>query len=111
MTVFKRPFISGPISCPPLIAAMVLLLAVPAAAAQQPRCNDAKPTNSSKIAPDGTAYVTRIVPVPSTISLEAQKFWPAWNPMLRLPKPSNSAAPAPINGKRELANNRKNSIR
>lgn len=73
MTVFKRPFISGPISCPPLIAAMVLVLAVPAAAAQQPRCNDAKPTNSSKIAPDGTAYITRIVPVPSTISLEAQK--------------------------------------
>jgi len=73
MTVFKPTFIVGPIICAPLIAAMVLVLAVPTAAAQQTRCNDAKHTNSSKIAPDGTAYVTRIVPVPSTISLEAQK--------------------------------------
>ena len=30
-------------------------------------------TDSSKIAPDGTAYVTRVVPVPTTISPEAQK--------------------------------------
>ncbi len=30
--------------------------------------------DSSKIAPDGTAYVTRIVPVPTTVSPEAQKF-------------------------------------
>jgi acetyl esterase/lipase len=40
--------------------------------AQQP-CN-CKQTNSSKIAPDGTAYVTRIVPVPTNISPEAQKM-------------------------------------
>src|SRR6267143_3169330 len=33
----------------------------------------AKPTDSSMIAPDGTAYVTRVVPVPTTISPEAQK--------------------------------------
>jgi len=32
------------------------------------------PMNSSKIAPDGTAYVTRVVPVPTTISPEAQKM-------------------------------------
>lgn len=31
-------------------------------------------TDSSKIAPDGTAYVTRVVPVPTTISPEAQKM-------------------------------------
>jgi acetyl esterase/lipase len=30
--------------------------------------------DSSKIAPDGTAYVTRIIPVPTTISPEAQKW-------------------------------------
>lgn len=30
-------------------------------------------TDSSKIGPDGTAYVTRVVPVPTTISPEAQK--------------------------------------
>jgi acetyl esterase/lipase len=34
----------------------------------------AKQSNSSTIAPDGTAYVTRIVPVPATISPEAQKM-------------------------------------
>jgi hypothetical protein len=34
---------------------------------------DCKQTDSSTIAPDGTAYVTRIVPVPTTISPEAQK--------------------------------------
>lgn len=33
-----------------------------------------KQTNSSKIAPDGTAYVKRIVPVPDTVSPEAQKM-------------------------------------
>ena len=31
-------------------------------------------TDSSTIAPDGTAYVTRVVPVPKTISPEAQKM-------------------------------------
>lgn len=35
---------------------------------------DVKQTDSSTIAPDGTAYVTRIVPVPTTISPEAQKI-------------------------------------
>jgi epsilon-lactone hydrolase len=39
--------------------------------AQQPL--DAKQTDTSAIAPDGTAYVTRVVPVPTTISPEAQK--------------------------------------
>ena len=34
---------------------------------------DKKPMDSSKIAPDGTAYVTRVVPVPTTVSPEAQK--------------------------------------
>lgn len=34
---------------------------------------DHKLTDSSTIAPDGTAYVTRVVPVPTTISPEAQK--------------------------------------
>ena len=33
-----------------------------------------KPMNSSRIAPDGTAYVTRVVPVPTTVSREAQQM-------------------------------------
>jgi epsilon-lactone hydrolase len=34
---------------------------------------DGQQTDSSKIGPNGTAYVTRVVPVPTTISPEAQK--------------------------------------
>jgi epsilon-lactone hydrolase len=41
--------------------------------AQQPP-RDGKQANSSKIASDGTAYVTRIVPVPATVSPEAQEM-------------------------------------
>jgi len=41
--------------------------------AQQVPC-DEKQADSSKIAPDGTAYVTRVAPVPTTISPEAQKM-------------------------------------
>src|SRR5437879_3168988 len=51
---------------------VVAFMIVADASAQQPPCSD-KLTNSGKIAPDGTAYVTRIVPVPATISPEAQK--------------------------------------
>ena len=39
----------------------------------QQNSGDVPQTDSSKIAPDGTAYVTRVVPVPTTISPEAQK--------------------------------------
>src|SRR5579863_1896523 len=56
-------------------AALGLLLALLTAAsgiAQQTPCA-AKQSDSGTIAPDGTAYVTRIVPVPTTISPEAQK--------------------------------------
>lgn len=56
-------------------AALSLLLALLTAAsgiAQQTPCA-AKQSDSGTIAPDGTAYVTRIVPVPTTISPEAQK--------------------------------------
>jgi monoterpene epsilon-lactone hydrolase len=40
--------------------------------AQQPTSSGSQ-TDSSRIGPDGTAYVTRVVPVPTTISPEAQK--------------------------------------
>ncbi len=49
---------------PALLAASLL----PVALAQQ-----TTPHDSSTIAPDGTAYVTRIMPVPTTVSPEAQK--------------------------------------
>jgi len=40
--------------------------------ARQSPC-EAKQRNSSKIGPDGTAYITRIMPVPATIGPEAQQ--------------------------------------
>jgi len=54
------------------LAIIATSLSVSPVLAQQSPC-DGKQTNSSKIAADGTAYVTRIVPVPATISPEAQK--------------------------------------
>jgi len=48
------------------------LLARQAGAQQAPA--DTSLRDSSRIGPDGTAYVTRIVPVPTTISPEAQKM-------------------------------------
>ncbi len=56
------------------LALVFVIMAVIAAQtlAQQPPC-DTKQSDSSTIAQDGTAYVTRIVPVPTTISLEAQR--------------------------------------
>ena len=36
--------------------------------------SDEKHADSSKIGPDGTAYITRVVPVPATVSPEAQKM-------------------------------------
>jgi epsilon-lactone hydrolase len=56
------------------IAAIVLTLAAPRPAASQNTASDAPMTDSSRIAPDGTAYVTRVVPVPTTISPEAHKM-------------------------------------
>ncbi len=55
------------------LTVLLALLASSAAFAQEAAC-DSKQTNSSKIASDGTAYVTRIVPVPTTVSPEAQKM-------------------------------------
>jgi monoterpene epsilon-lactone hydrolase len=56
-----------------VLSGMIAALAANQTFAQQPP-SDGKHTNSSTIAPDGTAYVTRIVPVPTTVSPEAQKM-------------------------------------
>jgi len=56
-----------------IFGATAVLLASSTAVAQQAPC-EIKQVNSSTIAPDGTAYVTRIVPVPGTVSPEAQKL-------------------------------------
>jgi acetyl esterase/lipase len=54
-----------------VLAMFTVALAASHALAQQPA--DAPQSDSSKIGPDGSAYVTRVVPVPTTISPEAQK--------------------------------------
>ncbi len=54
-------------------AVVGVLLAVCQIIARQNSATGTPQTDSSKIGPDGTAYVTRIVPVPTTISLEAQR--------------------------------------
>ena len=55
-----------------LLAVAVVSLAA-AQARSQETPNNGRESDSSKIAADGTAYVTRVVPVPSTVSPEAQK--------------------------------------
>jgi acetyl esterase/lipase len=54
-----------------LVVAMMLAVCV-ATAQQADDLSQVK--DSSRIGPDGTAYVTRVVPVPTTISPEAQKM-------------------------------------
>jgi len=53
---------------------VVAFLAVQGAGFAQESAKSAERTNSSTIAPDGTAYVTRVVRVPTTVSPEAQKM-------------------------------------
>jgi epsilon-lactone hydrolase len=52
-----------------VVAAAVLM---PVSVLAQVSDVEQKMTDNSKILPDGTAYVTRVVPVPKTISPEAQ---------------------------------------
>jgi monoterpene epsilon-lactone hydrolase len=54
------------------IGVMVAATLMPVSVLAQVSGVDQKITDSSKILPDGTAYVTRVVPVPKTISPEAQ---------------------------------------
>jgi monoterpene epsilon-lactone hydrolase len=54
------------------MAAIGIWLVLGRGLAQQSSGESAQ-TDSSRIEPDGTAYVTRVVPVPTTISPEAQK--------------------------------------
>jgi monoterpene epsilon-lactone hydrolase len=56
-----------------LVGAVALVMAG-RGAAQTVGGGDAPTVDSSRIAADGTAYVTRVVPVPTTVSPEAQKM-------------------------------------
>jgi epsilon-lactone hydrolase len=62
-----------------VLSACFLFAASHMAMAQAPavgptQASEAPTHNSTYIAPDGTAYVTRVVPVPKTVSPEAQAF-------------------------------------
>ncbi|MFZ0962005.1 MAG: alpha/beta hydrolase fold domain-containing protein [Terriglobia bacterium] len=52
----------------------VFLLLTPALSAPQPQSSAIPQADTCTVDPDGTAHVTRVVPVPQTISPEAQKF-------------------------------------
>ena len=72
----KKPFIR---QCCLVAFSSILVFSLPAAYGQAPASARAHlhagpQADTSTIAPDGTAHVTRVVPVPTTISLEAQKF-------------------------------------
>lgn len=59
---------------PPAIAVAIFCSLTIVAAAQQQRTPVIPETNSSYIGANGTAHVTRVVPVPKTVSPEAQNF-------------------------------------
>jgi monoterpene epsilon-lactone hydrolase len=63
-----------------IVAAMAgaFLILIAAGVAQQKASTFVPQTDTCTVDPDGTAHVTRVVPVPGTISPEAQKFltWP-----------------------------------
>ena len=54
-------------------ALTLLILVLPAAVAQQSQPTPV-PQDTYMVDPDGTAHITRVIPVPGTISPEAQKF-------------------------------------
>ena len=56
-----------------LALGIIGMLVVTGGGHAQEAAGDARLTDSSRIGADGTAYVTRVVPVPTTISPEAQK--------------------------------------
>jgi monoterpene epsilon-lactone hydrolase len=56
------------------VVALVALVMVGRGVAQTAGGGDAPTVDSSRIAADGTAYVTRVVPVPTTVSPGAQKM-------------------------------------
>lgn len=65
MSGFRRRFV---------VAAVLGLVIAGRGVAQTGSGGDAPVADTSRIAADGTAYVTRVVPVPTTVSPEAQKM-------------------------------------
>jgi len=57
-----------------IMGVTVALLMARQGVAQTAAGGDAPIADTSRIATDGTAYVTRVVPVPTTVSPEAQKM-------------------------------------
>jgi epsilon-lactone hydrolase len=55
-------------------AATLLILVMPTAVAQQIRTAPLPQSDTCPLDQDGTAHITRVIPVPGTISPEAQKF-------------------------------------
>ncbi len=58
----------------PITLASLVFGLTPGLAQAQQTTNPQPTGDSSRIGPDGTAYITRVIPVPTTISPEAQKM-------------------------------------
>ncbi|MBZ5682037.1 MAG: alpha/beta hydrolase [Acidobacteriia bacterium] len=61
------------------IKALNVLATLAIAATLAPQSSPAAPQDSATFDPDGTAHVTRVIPMPSTISPEAQKWLESLN--------------------------------
>ncbi len=72
---------------------------------------DSPQTDSSRIGSDGTAYVTRVVPVPKTISPEAQKVLARVVTDAAAPQTLEQRRPARIAGRRAQGNPPRSCIR
>lgn len=57
-----------------LAASSLLLISLPVAAQQGTTAAQAPNSDTSYIGPDGTAHVTRVVPIPQSLSAQAQKL-------------------------------------
>lgn len=62
------------VSIAAITAGVLLMMLTPAAAVQQSEPAPVPETDSCTLDPNGTAHITRVIPVPGTISPEAEEF-------------------------------------
>lgn len=99
---FGAATITATVAGTPLILLMPVFLLMPVAAAAQSEATPVPQTDTCTVDPDGTAHITRVIPVPGTISPEAQKFISRAGPSGPEPTlvsggrtPTRSASPGP----------------
>src|SRR5215467_16033329 len=71
MRVIKQPYVAGITA---KVAGALLMALTPATFVGQTQPAAVPQTDTCTVDPDGTAHITRVIPVPGTISPEAQKL-------------------------------------